>query len=64
MGKAAITPAGEAGIKLLQSPGLGCSSISLSCQITEGGNGLVEKLLFREEPTSSSMKYFEKLCMN
>lgn len=41
-------------------------SVSFSCQITEseGGNRLVEKLLFREEPTSSSMKHLEKLCMN
>lgn len=42
------------------------SSVSFLCQITEseGGNRLVEKLLFREELTSSSMKHLEKLCMN
>lgn len=42
------------------------SSISLLCQITEseGGNRLVEKLLFAEERTSSRTEHLEKLCMN
>lgn len=38
------------------------SSVSLFCRITasEGGNRLVEKLLFTEEPTSSRMEHLEK----
>lgn len=66
--KPAFTPAGEVVLLAFLSPWLELKRAAFHsfCRITEseGGNGVVEKLLFAEEPTSSRMEHLLKLCMN